>query len=106
MSHHLVFGVDRDPGVPEESKDRTKSGTLRHNPLLAVYGPGPEGMTCGKGKGCAHLYLQGGVSGHYLKCSLRLNTSGPGTDHRSRWPACGRYVARVGDEILSGDELL
>lgn len=83
-----VFGVDLDPAVIEANATRTKSGTLKRNPLLTMYGPGPEGARCGS---CSHLFLVGGVAGRYWKCDLRRNTGGPGTDHRFRWPACGRY---------------
>lgn len=86
----LTFGVDRDPG--EVVVGRSKSGTATSNPCVIAYGPGPEGVTC---SGCAHLFAQGGVAGRYLKCDLRLITSGPATDHRSRWPACARYEARA-----------
>lgn len=41
-----VFGVDLDPAVIEANATRTKSGSLKRNPLLAVYGPGPEGAKC------------------------------------------------------------
>lgn len=58
------------------------------NPCLALYGQGPEGKTC---KTCIHLFVQGGTSGRYLKCDLRKNTRGPGTDHRAGWMACRKY---------------
>ena len=63
---------------------------IKGNPCLALYGQGPEGKTC---KGCKHLYYQGGVgvAGSYLKCAMRKNTRGPGTDHKASWPACGKY---------------
>ncbi len=64
------------------------------NPCLRVYGKGPEGKTC---KRCQHLFAV--EHGHrYYKCDLRKLTKGPGSDHRVRWPACGRYEEREGDE--------
>lgn len=86
----LVFGRDRDTGVAEEVVGHAKGGTAKANPCLVVYGPGPEGTTC---KSCVHLYAQRGVAGHYLKCELRRNTRGPGTDHRAGWPSCAKYEA-------------
>jgi hypothetical protein len=85
IQRRLVFGQDRDPGVIEEIVGRTKSGTLTSNPCVIAYGPGPDGATCSD---CVHLFR---VSGHYLKCDLRKNTSGPATDHRAGWQACARH---------------
>lgn len=82
----LTFGIDRDPG--EVVIGHTKSGTPTSNPCVIAYGPGPGGKTCGD---CAHLFMQGGVAGRYYKCGLRLNTGGPATDHRVRWPACAKF---------------
>ena len=94
MQQKLVFGRDRDPSVVDEflhvNAARTKSGSLRTNPLLAL-GPGPEGAMCGT---CGHLYRVGGVAGRYYKCDLRKSTGSASTDHRVRWPACVRYVER------------
>lgn len=71
-------------GVPIEEAQRDR----KTNPLLAVYGPGPEDATC---RSCVHLYALPGYAGHYLKCDLRKLTHGAGSDHRAGWPACGRY---------------
>lgn len=61
----------------------------RHaNPLVPFYGEGPAGAIC---KNCTHLIRRGGCTRIYLKCDLRKNTRGPGTDHKARWPACGRF---------------
>ncbi len=87
IQRRLVFGHDRDVGVAEELVERGRGGAAKTNPML-VLGPGPEGARCGS---CAHLFRQGGVAGTYYKCELRRVTSGPGTDHRFRWPACARY---------------
>jgi hypothetical protein len=93
-----VFGVDRDPGVveglPAGSENRVKNGkgrlgAFKVNPLLALYGPGPEGAIC---RDCVHLERhQYGTT--FYKCDLRRNTSSPTTDHRVRWPACGKFEA-------------
>jgi hypothetical protein len=87
--HRRQLTFDRDPG--EVLAGRTKSGALKVNPCVLAYGPGPEGRKCGD---CVNLYQQGGVAGTYYKCALRLNTSGPGSDHRFRWPACARFEPR------------
>lgn len=60
----------------------------RRNPCLKLYGLGPEGARCGT---CKHLvrFRRGGT---WYKCDLRTMTHGANTDHRVRWPACGRYV--------------
>lgn len=74
--------------VPLEVAQRQEKG----NPLLPIYGPGPEGSRCGD---CVHLYRKGGIAKHVLKCDLRRNTDGEATDHRAKWPACGRFVAGI-----------
>jgi hypothetical protein len=61
------------------------------NPCVNLYGPGPTDKKC---KDCRLLtYRQCGK--RYYKCHLRNITSGPGTDHRMRWPACGRFIQKV-----------
>ncbi len=62
------------------------------NPCLAVYGPGPEGKTCSE---CA-LLVGIAKARTYYKCRLRRNTNGPATDHKRRWPACGKFEQREG----------
>ena len=57
---------------------------VSRNPMIRVYGPALDGLTC---KTCAHLFK----SGQWWKCGLRRNTGGPATDHRVRWPACGKH---------------
>ena len=85
-----VFGQAVDSALVESTSPRAKSGTLKSNPCASpfVFGPGPSGVTCSM---CAHLRRVGGTAGRYWKCALRRNTSGAATDHRVRWPACGRY---------------
>ena len=60
------------------------------NPLVRIFGPGPEGTTC---RDCVHLWRHGGHAGRYLKCDLRSFTHGPGSDHRAGWRACAMYEA-------------
>jgi hypothetical protein len=71
-------------GLPLEVAQRVTKG----NPLLPIFGEGPEGVTC---RSCRHLYRVGGIAKHVLKCDLRRVTSGEATDHRAGWPSCGRY---------------
>lgn len=59
--------------------------------MVAAYGGGPDGATCG---GCAHLFRKQHNAGEYLKCSKHGDTAGPGTDMRLKWPACGLYTPR------------
>lgn len=95
----LEFGRDRDPGVVEEALERSaervsdgkgRKGAFKSNPLVVVYGPGPDQATCGD---CRHLFRQGGTAGTYYKCELRRVSSGPATDHRVGWQACGKFEA-------------
>lgn len=62
----------------------------KFNPMLAVYGVGPVDAQC---RDCMHLRVKE-WAGRYFKCLLRGDTNGPGTDHRLRWPACGKYEYR------------
>ena len=64
----------------------------RMNAMLRLYGR-TEGRMC---KSCRHFYARGGVRGTYYKCKLNRTTSGPGTDWRARYPACGKWEARDG----------
>lgn len=75
----------------EKARKRERERRSAGNPLLIRLGPGPEGATCG---GCVHLFAKR-YAGTYHKCELRGDTNGPGTDHRVRWPACGRYEAHI-----------
>jgi hypothetical protein len=68
----------------------TKYHAAKVNPMLRVYGAGPEGAKCGS---CAHLRVKE-LAGRYFKCALRGDTNGPGTDHRVRWPACSKFEER------------
>jgi hypothetical protein len=61
---------------------------LDPNPMIKVYGVGPNGAKC---KTCKHLTSIRPGQNKYYKCSLRGITHGPGTDHRVNWNACGKY---------------
>lgn len=63
-----------------------RHGTLdKPNPATLVYGFTP-GKTC---RSCRHLE-QHSMANTWYKCALR-GPSGPGGDHRVRWPACGKF---------------
>lgn len=61
------------------------------NPCLQPFGKGPAGETC---RHCAHLSANH-CSKTYYKCLLRGVTSGPATDHRVTWPACGKFERKA-----------
>jgi hypothetical protein len=61
------------------------------NPCVKLYGPGPEGAIC---KTCRHLGAHW-TARKFYKCELRTFSRGPATDHRVRWPACGKYEAKT-----------
>lgn len=66
---------------------RNRDGSYVQNPLVRLYGPGPEGARC---KGCAHLVKKR----RWWKCLLRagtLHTASPKSDHRCHWWACGKF---------------
>lgn len=79
-----------DERAREMARERERKRRQAGNPLIAVHGQGPDGAIC---RDCAHLYTKK-YAGTYHKCDLRADTNGPGTDHRVRWPACGRYEKR------------
>ena len=49
-----------------------------------------EGRCCAS---CVHLVVHKPGQNKYYKCDLTVITSGPGTDWRIGWPACGRWEA-------------
>lgn len=59
----------------------------KQNPMVRAFGPGPEGARC---RDCRHLRMKS-FARTYYKCNLRVDTNGPGTDHRVRWPACAKF---------------
>lgn len=83
-----LFGKEIPPGqLIEEWKRRQR----KVNPLLHVFGKGPEGARC---KHCRHLFANC-CSKTYYKCDLRPFTRGPGTDHKANWPACGKFEKAI-----------
>lgn len=80
-------GSVRDIGVVESRFPRTKSGTLKYNPMPSVYGFGPTDKVCGD---CKHLVAVR-MSKTYYKCELRRMSSSAVTDHRVNWPTCGKF---------------
>lgn len=72
----------------DEQTQKPESLAFR-NPCVRAFGIGPEGMRC---KQCVHLYRKH-YSKTYIKCELRKNTNGPGSDHKANWPACGKFEA-------------
>jgi hypothetical protein len=49
-----------------------------------------EGRIC---RDCAHLICHS-FANKYFKCKLYGNSSGPSTDWRVRYPACGKFEER------------
>ena len=62
------------------------------NPMLAVYGIGPEGTRC---ESCDHFQRMKYHDGTYMKCDLRTLTHGAGSDHRAKYPAWGKFEKRT-----------
>ena len=57
-------------------------------------------QTCG---GCVHCALRPGNTRSYYKCTLYGRyTSGPGTDWRKKWPACGGWLSRAENPLPHG----
>ena len=81
-----LFGNEvKLPNVKSSLKN--KDGSLKYNPCIDVYGPGPDGEKC---KNCKHLYYKK-YSGKYFKCDLRKNTNSPASDHRANFPSCSKF---------------
>lgn len=69
---------------------RNKDGSFVSNPLVRLFGKGPQGARC---KGCKHLHTKKHGK-RYFKCLLRpgtVNACSPKRDHRANWWACGKY---------------
>ena len=60
------------------------------NPLLKIFGAGPEGERC---KNCKHIFDRS-FSKKYYKCNLRINTNSAKTDHRVNWQACAKFESK------------
>jgi hypothetical protein len=61
-------------------------------------------QTCG---GCVHCVLRHGGARAYYKCTLfGRYTSGPGTDWRKKWVACGGWLSRAENPLPEGWVLL
>jgi hypothetical protein len=71
----------------EIDTDQERKKHLRINPMVRVYGNGPEDKKC---KHCGYFYRKY-YSKTYFKCEFRGDTNGPGTDHKANWPTCGKF---------------
>lgn len=78
----LVFGE-----ISRDEAEKKFGIAAQPNPCLKLYGADPMGRSC---KWCAHL-VPHRMGRTYYKCDLRKMTHGPGSDHRQKWPACGKY---------------
>ena len=61
------------------------------NPLIPVYGPGPDGTKCG---GCVHHFFKS-YAKNYPKCGIRPDGAAA-TDHSSRYASCGKFEPKPG----------
>lgn len=66
--------------------EESRKEATRGNPLIPIYGI-TAGEIC---KNCALLWVHR-LSKNYLKCGLRKFSRGPGSDHRAKWQACGKF---------------
>ena len=62
--------------------------------MYRLYGPGPEGKTCGE---CANCIRYSPTDRRYWKCRLYGISGGESTDWRQKWPACGMYNRDSGE---------
>ncbi len=58
------------------------------NPMVRKFGPGVEGTNC---KNCTFVYRKGWGNYTWIKCKLRGDSNGQGTDHRLKWQSCSKY---------------
>lgn len=74
------------------------------NRLARLYGPGPEGSTCGA---CSYFRREAVGEKTYFKCGLENNTRGMATDIRQSWPGCMRFLdrAKAEEETPAGQPL-
>lgn len=94
--------VEPEQSLTMELPDATTTSrwALNPNPCVAAFGLGPDNATC---KTCVHLFRKT-FGKTYIKCDLRPNTSGAGTDHRAGWDACGKYEPLVSEPVPSQAE--
>ena len=59
--------------------------------MLKLYGPGPAQAICAD---CVNFSYHFAGRNTYFKCRLYGVTSGPATDWRKRWPACGKWCEK------------
>ena len=59
----------------------------KRNPMVGLFGPAPDGLTC---KTCKHLTAIR-LANTYYKCALRGDSRSAATDHRVNWPACKKH---------------
>lgn len=90
METMTLFDLPAQTNAPSATRKPVKgrSGAYLTNPMLALYGDGPQGRIC---HNCAHCVSLNYHDHIYHKCELRGITHGTGTDHRLRWPTCGKY---------------
>jgi Na+-translocating ferredoxin:NAD+ oxidoreductase RnfC subunit len=75
-------------------KDQQERPENKKNPMIKVYGLGPEGAVCGS---CKHLVCPNGYyTNRYYKCELRKISKSAASDHRKGWPACAKFNPQEG----------
>jgi hypothetical protein len=77
---------------PIQASQKARAKTLAektHSGLIALYGK-IEGKACRQCQNCQkkHYYAKAYV------CGLMKRQTGPGTDWRVKWPACGKFQER------------
>ncbi len=77
----------------EEAKKWDCLNCANPNPMITRYGRGPKGKEC---KDCKYL-LRKRYDKVYIKCRLRGNTNGAGTDHRVHFPVCAKFEQDLTD---------
>ena len=86
----LLDGFPAAAALPAPMPTRTPR-LVDPNPCVQVYGPGPVGATCAT---CAALVRLATPQRAYPKCQRRGVSHSPRLDHRTGWPACGRYESK------------
>jgi hypothetical protein len=83
-----LFGEEVSDIPKKQVKSAWHSGTKHGNPMVKVYGKGPEGTKC---KSCDHLCCNAHNGKRYYKCEYRGVSASVTTDHLIGWPTCGKY---------------